>query len=54
MKPDMSVADEVILVVDDVTTSDNSLYTCRDILMRISGKEMRYLYRVTGLFVERY
>lgn len=31
---EVSVAGEVILVVDDVTTSGNSLYACRDILLK--------------------
>lgn len=39
----MSVADEVVLVVDDVTTSGNSLYACRDILMEHGAKRVALL-----------
>lgn len=43
VNPDMSVADEVVLVVDDVTTSGNSLYACRDILMEHGAKRVALL-----------
>lgn len=34
VNPNVSISGEVILVVDDVTTSGNSLYACRDILLK--------------------
>lgn len=43
VNPDMNVADEVVLVVDDVTTSGNSLYACRDILMEHGAKRVALL-----------
>ena len=43
VNPDMCVADEVVLVVDDVTTSGNSLYACRDILMEHGAKRVALL-----------
>lgn len=43
VNPDIPVADEVILVVDDVTTSGNSLYACRDILLEHGAKRVALL-----------
>lgn len=43
VNPDVPVADEVVLVVDDVTTSGNSLYACRDILLAHGAKRVALL-----------
>lgn len=40
---EMSITGEVILVVDDVTTSGNSLYACRDILMNHGASRVALL-----------
>lgn len=41
--PRISITGEVILVVDDVTTSGNSLYACRDILLRNGASRVALL-----------
>ena len=41
--PGVSVTGEVILVVDDVTTSGNSLYASRDILLRNGASRVALL-----------
>lgn len=43
VNPNVPVADEVILVVDDVTTSGNSLFACRDILLAHGAKRVALL-----------
>lgn len=43
VNPKMSVVDEVVLVVDDVTTSGNSLYACRDILLDHGARRVAML-----------
>lgn len=43
VNPDVPVADEVVLVVDDVTTPGNSLYACRDILLAHGAKRVALL-----------
>lgn len=43
VNPDVPVADEVVLVVDDVTTSGNSLYAGREILMAHGAKRVALL-----------
>ena len=36
VNPEMSISGDVVLLVDDVTTSGNSLRACRDILQKWS------------------
>lgn len=43
VNPRVSISGEVILVVDDVTTSGNSLYVCRDILLRNGASRVAML-----------
>lgn len=43
VNPAVPVADEVILVVDDVTTSGNSLYACRDLLLARGAQRVALL-----------
>ncbi len=43
VNPDIPVADEVVLVVDDVATSGNSLFACRDILLAHGARRVALL-----------
>lgn len=43
VNPGTPVSDEVIVVVDDVTTSGNSLYACRDILLANGARKVAML-----------
>jgi len=43
VNPHVPVADEVVLVVDDVTTSGGSLYACRELLLKSGAKRVALL-----------
>lgn len=37
---DISVKEDIVLLMDDVTTTGNSLYACREILMEHGAKSV--------------
>lgn len=40
VNPDMSITGSVILLVDDVTTSGNSLLACKELLLKHGAKDV--------------